>query len=52
MFFPSNIIETNKSDIEGSDSNEKEDCDVHSNFNNIDYLFQNLGPQQHTTKFI
>ena len=42
MFFPSNIIETNKSDIEGSDSIEKENCDAYSNFHHIGYLFKNL----------
>ncbi|XP_055808315.1 two-component response regulator ORR26-like [Solanum dulcamara] len=45
MSFPSNIIATTyKSDIEGSDSNEKEDCDAYFNFNSMSYLFQNLGP--------
>ncbi|KAG5581570.1 hypothetical protein H5410_052197 [Solanum commersonii] len=44
MSYPSNIATTYKSDIEGSDSNEKEDCDAYSNFNNMGYFFQNLGP--------
>ncbi|WMV44394.1 hypothetical protein MTR67_037779 [Solanum verrucosum] len=30
--------------VEGSNSNEKENCDAYLNFNNMDYLFQNLGP--------
>ncbi|KAK4724331.1 hypothetical protein R3W88_027110 [Solanum pinnatisectum] len=45
MSYPSNIIATTyKSDIEGSDSNEKEDCDAYSNFHNMGYFFKNLGP--------
>ncbi|KAG5581327.1 hypothetical protein H5410_051954 [Solanum commersonii] len=45
MSYPSNTIATTyKSDIEGSDSNEKEDCDAYSNFNNMGYFFQNHGP--------
>ncbi|WMV51230.1 hypothetical protein MTR67_044615 [Solanum verrucosum] len=44
MSYPSNIATTYKSDMEGSDSNEKEDCDAYSNFNNMSYFFQNLGP--------
>ncbi|KAG5581329.1 hypothetical protein H5410_051956, partial [Solanum commersonii] len=44
MYYPSNTIATTyKSDIEGSDSNEKEDCDPYSNFNNMGYFFQNHG---------
>ncbi|WMV51203.1 hypothetical protein MTR67_044588 [Solanum verrucosum] len=45
MSYPSNIIaKTYKSDIEGCDSNEKEDCDAYSNFHNMGYFFRNLGP--------
>ncbi|KAG5581342.1 hypothetical protein H5410_051969 [Solanum commersonii] len=32
------------SDIEVSDSNEKKDCDAYSNFNNMGYFIQNIGP--------
>ncbi|XP_055800325.1 uncharacterized protein LOC129869710 [Solanum dulcamara] len=31
-------------DIEGSDSNKKKNCDVYLDFNNMDYLFHNNGP--------
>ncbi|XP_049399924.1 putative two-component response regulator ARR20 [Solanum stenotomum] len=44
MSYPSNIIATNKSDIEGSDSNEREDCDGYYNFNHMGYFFQNIRP--------
>ncbi|KAH0706607.1 hypothetical protein KY289_011683 [Solanum tuberosum] len=44
MSYPSNIIATNKSDIEGSDANEREDCDAYYNFNHMGYFFQNIGP--------
>ncbi|KAG5581515.1 hypothetical protein H5410_052142 [Solanum commersonii] len=45
MSYPSTIIaKTYKSDIEGCDSNEKEDCDAYSNFHNMGYFFRNLGP--------
>ncbi|XP_060175172.1 two-component response regulator ORR21-like [Lycium barbarum] len=41
----SNIIPTSHaSDTEGSDSNERENCDAYFDFNNMGYLFQNLEP--------
>ncbi|XP_059295646.1 two-component response regulator ORR21-like [Lycium ferocissimum] len=41
----SNIIATSHaSDTEGSDSNERENYDAYFDFNNMGYLFQNLGP--------
>jgi len=39
------VVATNdQSEIEESDSNEKQDCDAYFDFNNIDYLSQNLEP--------
>ncbi|MCD7467500.1 hypothetical protein HAX54_004964 [Datura stramonium] len=44
MSDPSNIIAASyESDIVGSDSNEKENCDAYFNLNNMINLFQNLG---------
>ncbi|KAH0777789.1 hypothetical protein KY290_009200 [Solanum tuberosum] len=45
MFDPRNIVTTLYENFaEGSNSCVKENCDVNFNFNNVDYLFQNLGP--------
>ncbi|XP_060202055.1 putative two-component response regulator ARR20 [Lycium barbarum] len=45
MSNPSNIIAASHvSDTEGSDSNERENCDAYFDFDNMDNLFQNLGP--------
>ncbi|XP_060174309.1 uncharacterized protein LOC132604987 [Lycium barbarum] len=38
------IAASHASDIEGSDSNERENCDAYFDFNNMGYLFQNLVP--------
>ncbi|WMV20722.1 hypothetical protein MTR67_014107 [Solanum verrucosum] len=45
MYGPRNIdVASYDNYVEGSNSNEKENCDAHLNFNNMDNLFQNLGP--------
>ncbi|MCD7452767.1 hypothetical protein HAX54_018069 [Datura stramonium] len=45
MFDPSNAVAASYgSDIKGSDSNEKENCDAYLIFSNVNYLFQNLEP--------
>ncbi|OIT36521.1 two-component response regulator arr1 [Nicotiana attenuata] len=35
---------SNVSDSEGTDSNDGQNCDQYFDFNDVDYLFQNLGP--------
>ncbi|WMV42224.1 hypothetical protein MTR67_035609 [Solanum verrucosum] len=50
MSNPSSIIEASYvNDIEGSDSNKKENCNAYFDFNNMDYLFQNHGPSSSNT---
>ncbi|MCE2055297.1 hypothetical protein HAX54_042366 [Datura stramonium] len=45
MFDPSNIIAASyERDIIGRDSNEKKSCDAYFDFNNMNNLFQNIGP--------
>ena len=44
MSYLRNMIATTKSDIEGSNLIEKDDCDTYSNFNHMGYLFKNFGP--------
>ncbi|KAK4731323.1 hypothetical protein R3W88_024311 [Solanum pinnatisectum] len=45
MSNPSSIIGASYvNDVEGSDSNKKENCIVYFDFNNMDYLFHNHGP--------
>ncbi|KAJ8571042.1 hypothetical protein K7X08_038014 [Anisodus acutangulus] len=58
MSDPSNIIATSHAgDTKGSDSTERKNCDAYFDYNNKDYLFQNLGPpsanlpNEHVRKF-
>ncbi|KAK4377295.1 hypothetical protein RND71_003591 [Anisodus tanguticus] len=58
MSDPSNIIAiSHAGDTKGSDSTERKNCDAYFDYNNMDYLFQNLGPpsanlpNEHGSKF-
>ncbi|KAK4734698.1 hypothetical protein R3W88_008959 [Solanum pinnatisectum] len=45
MYGPRNIdVASYENYVEGSNSNDKENCDAYLNFNNMDNFFQNLGP--------